>query len=101
MKFNRRSINLFDKSYTYFHIDEFSRDAIVASALKKKLKENAQDLVLKVSSITTSNWNFTTLDDKLFAIKEAGYNVGLSENAINIAIEAIRQVNDNDKVVKN
>jgi len=56
---------------------------------------------LKVSSITTSNWNFTTLDDKLFAIKEAGYNVGLSENAINIAIEAIRQVNDNDKVVKN
>jgi exonuclease SbcD len=68
---------------------------------KKKLKENAQDLVLKVSSITTSNWNFTTLDDKLFAIKEAGYNVGLTENAINIAIEAIRQVNDNEKVVKN
>lgn len=68
---------------------------------KKKLKENAQNLVLKVSSISTSNWNFTTLDDKLHAIKEAGNNVGLSENAINIAIEAIRYVNENEKVVKN
>jgi len=45
MKFNRRSINLFDKSYTYFHIDEFSRDAIVASALKKKLKEKGIHLL--------------------------------------------------------
>jgi len=68
---------------------------------KKQLKQNAKDLVLKVSSITTSTWNYTTLDDKLHAIKEAAYNVGLSANSVNIAVEAIKNVNENEKVGKN
>lgn len=62
--------------------------------MKKQLKQNAKELVEKVSRITTSTWNYTTLDDKLYAIKEAGYKVGLNENSVSIAVEAIKAVNE-------
>ena len=73
--------------------------------IKKQLQSIKNDLLIQQTQKNMLEKQIndidTKLDDKLFAIKEAGYNVGLSENAINIAIEAIRQVNDNDKVVKN
>ena len=37
--------NLFKINYCYFHIDEFTRDSVVASALKKKLKEKGLHLI--------------------------------------------------------
>ena len=68
---------------------------------KKQQKENAKNLVLQVSGISTSNWNYTTLDDKLHAIKEAGQQVGLTKKSIDIAITAVKNVNEPEKVGKN
>ena len=41
----------------------------------------------------TDTWHFTTLDDKLAAIKTKAEDANISSEIANIAMEAIRKVN--------
>jgi hypothetical protein len=41
----------------------------------------------------TDTWHFTTLDDKLAAVKVKAENANINSEIANIAVEAIRKVN--------
>ena len=45
MKFFNSNLSFLIGKYSYYHIDEYSRDSVVASALKKKLKANGIHLI--------------------------------------------------------
>jgi DNA repair exonuclease SbcCD nuclease subunit len=61
--------------------------------LAKDQKNDTKDFKLKVANMRTNAWHFTTLDDKLVALKEMAKEAEISEEITNIVIEAVRKVN--------
>jgi hypothetical protein len=59
----------------------------------KDLKQNTLEFKLKVANMRTDTWHFTSLDDKLAAIKAKAEEANINSEIANIAIEAIRKVN--------
>ena len=59
----------------------------------KELKQNTLEFKLKVANMRTDTWHFTTLDDKLAALKVKAQDANINDEIANIAIEAIRKVN--------
>ena len=60
----------------------------------KDLKQNTLEFKLKVANMRTHSWQFTTLDDKLAALKAKAEKAEINEDIANIAIEAVRKVNE-------
>jgi hypothetical protein len=60
----------------------------------KELKQNTLEFKLKVANMRTHSWQFTTLDDKLAALKAKAEKAGINDDIANIAIEAVRKVNE-------
>ena len=60
----------------------------------KELKQNTLEFKLKVANMRTHSWQFTTLDDKLAALKTKAEKAGIDNDIANIAIEAVRKVNE-------
>ena len=50
-----------------------------------------------MSLIRAHNWNYTTLDDKLMALKSYGTENKIHDKTIDIAMEAVRSVNEEQK----
>ena len=61
--------------------------------LAKDQKNETKEFKLKVASMRTNSWHFTTLDDKLVALKEMAKQADISDEISEIAIEAVRKVN--------
>jgi hypothetical protein len=59
----------------------------------KDLKQNTLEFKLKVANMRTDTWHFTTLDDKLAAVKAKAEDANISDEIANIAMAAIRKVN--------
>ena len=59
----------------------------------KDLKQNTLEFKLKVANMRTDTWHFTSLDDKLAALKAKAEEANINSEIANIAIEAIRKVN--------
>lgn len=60
----------------------------------KELKQNTLEFKLKVANMRTHSWQFTTLDDKLAALKAKAEKAEINDDIANIAIEAVRKVNE-------
>jgi hypothetical protein len=63
----------------------------------KAEKKEVQEFIKKVSLIRAHNWNYTTLDDKLMALKSYGTENKIHDKTIDIAMEAVRSVNEEQK----
>ena len=63
----------------------------------KAEKKEVQEFIKKVSLIRAHNWNYTTLDDKLMALKSYGTVNKIHDKTIDIAMEAVRSVNEEQK----
>jgi DNA repair exonuclease SbcCD nuclease subunit len=63
----------------------------------KAEKKEVQEFIKKVSLIRAHNWNYTTLDDKLMALKNYGTENKIHDKTIDIAMEAVKSVNEEQK----
>ena len=61
--------------------------------IAKEQKSDTQEFKLKIASMRTHSWQFTSLDDKLEALKEMAKQAEVSDDITNIALEAVRKVN--------
>lgn len=61
--------------------------------IAKEQKSDTQEFKLKVASMRTHSWQFTSLDDKLVALKDMAKQAEVSDEIANIAVEAVRKVN--------
>jgi exonuclease SbcD len=69
----------------------FKLDEIKAA---KDLKKDTLEFKLKVANMRTHSWQFTTLDDKLAALKVMAQQSDIGEEITNIVIDAVRKVNE-------
>jgi exonuclease SbcD len=60
----------------------------------KDLKKDTLEFKIKVANMRTHSWQFTTLDDKLSALKVMAEQSDISEEITNIVIDAVRKVNE-------
>ena len=60
----------------------------------KDLKKDTLEFKIKVANMRTHSWQFTTLDDKLAALKVMAEQSDISEEITNIVIDAVRKVNE-------
>ena len=60
----------------------------------KDLKKDTLEFKIKVANMRTHSWQFTTLDDKLAALKVMAEQSNISEEITNIVIDAVRKVNE-------
>ena len=60
----------------------------------KDLKQDTLEFKIKVANMRTHSWQFTTLDDKLDALKVMAQQSEIGEEITNIVIEAVRKVNE-------
>jgi DNA repair exonuclease SbcCD nuclease subunit len=59
----------------------------------KELKKDTHEFKLKVANMRTTSWQFTNLDDKLSALKAKAENANISNEIIDLAINAVKTVN--------
>jgi exonuclease SbcD len=69
----------------------FKLDEIKAA---KDLKQDTLEFKIKVANMRTHSWQFTTLDDKLDALKVMAQQSEIGEEITNIVIDAVRKVNE-------
>jgi exonuclease SbcD len=69
----------------------FKLDEIKAA---KDLKKDTLEFKIKVAQMRTHSWQFTSLDDKLAALKVMAEQSEISEEITNIVIDAVRKVNE-------
>jgi exonuclease SbcD len=60
----------------------------------KDLKKDTLEFKIKVANMRTHSWQFTTLEDKLAALKVMAKQSDISEEITNIVIDAVRKVNE-------
>jgi exonuclease SbcD len=60
----------------------------------KDLKKDTLEFKIKVANMRTHSWQFTTLDDKLDALKVMAQQSDIGEEITNIVIDAVRKVNE-------
>lgn len=60
----------------------------------KDLKKDTLEFKIKVANMRTHSWQFTTLDDKLAALKVMAEQSDISEEITNIVLDAVRKVNE-------
>ena len=60
----------------------------------KDLKKNTLEFKIKVANMRTHSWQFTTLDDKLDALKVMAQQSEIGEEITNIVVDAVRKVNE-------
>ena len=77
------------------HADEVFKKELIEA--KKILKEQTKEFIKSIQSIKTNNWANTNINDKLAFLKESAIKNNLSERAVELAIEAVRTVNEEDK----
>jgi hypothetical protein len=61
--------------------------------IAKEQKSDTQEFKFKVASMRTHSWQFTSLDDKLVALKDMAKKADVSDDIAEIAVEAVRKVN--------
>jgi DNA repair exonuclease SbcCD nuclease subunit len=59
----------------------------------KELKKDTHEFKLKVANMRTTSWQFTNLDDKLSALRTKAENANISNEIIDLAINAVKTVN--------
>lgn len=59
----------------------------------KELKRDTHDFKLKVANMRTTSWQFTNLDDKLAALRAKAESADISNEIIDLAINAVKAVN--------
>jgi len=69
----------------------FKLDEIKAA---KDLKKDTLEFKIKVAQMRTHSWQFTSLDDKLAALKVMAEQSEIGEEITNIVIDAVRKVNE-------
>ena len=69
----------------------FKLDEIKAA---KDLKKDTLEFKLKVAHMRTHSWQFTSLDDKLAALKVMAEQSEIGEEITNIVVDAVRKVNE-------
>jgi len=69
----------------------FKLDEIKAA---KDLKKDTLEFKIKVANMRTHSWQFTTLDDKLDALKVMAQQSEIGEEITNIVIDAVKKVNE-------
>jgi len=69
----------------------FKLDEIKAA---KDLKKDTLEFKIKVAQMRTHSWQFTSLDDKLAALKVMAEQSEIGEEITNIIIDAVRKVNE-------
>ena len=62
--------------------------------IAKEQKSDTQEFKFKVASMRTHSWQFTSLDDKLAALKVMAEQSEIGEEITNIVIDAVRKVNE-------
>ena len=60
----------------------------------KDLKKDTLEFKIKVANMRTHSWQFTTLDDKLDALKVMAQQSDIGDEITNIVIDAVRKVNE-------
>jgi len=71
--------------------EAFKLDEIKAA---KDLKKDTLEFKIKVANMRTHSWQFTTLDDKLDALKVMAQQSEIGEEITNIVIDAVKKVNE-------
>ena len=61
--------------------------------IAKEQKSDTQEFKFKIASMRTHSWQFTSLDDKLVALKDMAKKADVSDDIAEIAVEAVRKVN--------
>jgi exonuclease SbcD len=69
----------------------FKLDEIKAA---KDLKKDTLEFKIKVAQMRTHTWQFTSLDDKLAALKVMAEQSEIGEEITNIVVDAVRKVNE-------
>ena len=69
----------------------FKLDEIKAA---KDLKKDTLEFKIKVAQMRTHSWQFTSLDDKLAALKVMAEQSEIGEEITNIVIDAVKKVNE-------
>ena len=69
----------------------FKLDEIKAA---KDLKKDTLEFKIKVAQMRTHSWQFTSLDDKLAALKVMAEQSDIGEDITNIVLDAVRKVNE-------
>ena len=58
------------------------------------MKKDTLEFKIKVAQMRTHSWQFTSLDDKLAALKVMAEQSEIGEEITNIVIDAVRKVNE-------
>lgn len=91
--------NIFNEEYLPLPSSRPSSEVFNVAALEteKLKKDNVKQFTKKIALIANNNWSYTTIDDKLIALKEIALTEKIEENVIDYALKAIKFVNDNPK----
>ena len=66
----------------------------VLTGVHLTLKQDTLEFKIKVAYMRTHSWQFTTLDDKLDALKVMAQQSEIGEEITNIVIDAVKKVNE-------
>jgi len=58
------------------------------------LKKDTLEFKIKVAQMRTHTWQFTSLDDKLAALKVMAEQSEIGEEITNIVVDAVKKVNE-------
>jgi hypothetical protein len=59
----------------------------------KEQKAEVKEFIKSIASINTNSWNFTSLDDKLDALKKYAKEANMEDDVIEIVVNAVKSVN--------
>ena len=87
---------ILDEEYTKLKSAKPASEVFKLEEMKaaKDLKKDTLEFKIKVANMRTHSWQFTTLDDKLAALKVMAEQSDISEEITNIVIDAVRKVNE-------
>jgi hypothetical protein len=59
----------------------------------KEQKAEVKEFIKSIALINTNSWNFTSLDDKLDALKKYAKEANMEDDVIEIVVNAVKSVN--------